>query len=353
MLTPAWFDGVMLFILLFTLFIATTQEKIPNTHWIFTALVAVIAIVQLGFAPITEEVGTDRLNYSYMFSHADELTNYGFRDIGFAYYTQLCHFLTGTDVGGFVITAIIYVGAYIYFCRKANPDRHLYFILLCFLSLGFTNHSYNVLRAGLCIAILLIAISKEQNKYVTLLLFITAVSCHIVALLLILGYVATKYITDTRIWLCLWVVMALALFMGFFDSFEQWGNAMMSLEDDRFEHYLLGNDLDYETGLRIDFIAYSLFPIIVGGYYIYAKKYQDLYYKHLYNTYILCNTCWLVISKMPYNDRFAYLSWFIMPFILLYPILDKSENNIKSKKLIFVLCISIVVGLNIYLKYLR
>jgi O-antigen/teichoic acid export membrane protein len=140
-------------------------------------------------------------------------------------------------------------------------------------------------------AILLIAISKEQNKYVTLLLFITAVSCHIVALLLILGYVATKVITDSRIWLCLWVVMVLALFMGFFDSFEQWGNAMMSLEDDRFERYLLGSSINYETGLRIDFIAYSLFPIIIGGYYTYIKKYKDVFYRHLYNTYIFCNAC--------------------------------------------------------------
>jgi hypothetical protein len=102
--------------------------------------------------------------------------------------------------------------------------------------------------------------------------------------------------------------MVLALFMGFFDSFEQWGNAMMSLEDDRFERYLLGSSINYETGLRIDFIAYSLFPIIIGGYYTYIKKYKDVFYRHLYNTYIFYNAYWLIVSKMPYNDRFAYTS---------------------------------------------
>ena len=41
---PLWFDGIMLFILFFTLFIATTQPQIPRTPKGITFIIAIIAI---------------------------------------------------------------------------------------------------------------------------------------------------------------------------------------------------------------------------------------------------------------------------------------------------------------------
>ena len=150
--------------------------------------------------------------------------------------------------------------------------------------------------------------------------------------------------------------MLVALLVGIFDSFAQYMELFSSMEDERFNRYLSGNDRDYKVGLRLDFITYSLFPIIVGGYYIYKRNYKDEYYIHIYNTYLFCNACWLIFSKMPSNDRIAYLSWVFIPFILLYPILNNAQSAsgfIRNKKILMLGLISITVGVNLFLKYIR
>ncbi len=350
------FDGIMVF-LLYGLLLISPYNKIPKISTHLVIFVGVLAIALLGFAPALEVVGTDRPGYAYMFSHVDEYFGYEYRDFGWTYYLKLCDLLTsGSYTGGFVISAVIYVFANMYFCKRASADGYIFMVLLCFLSLGFTNHHYNVLRSGLCISFLLIAISKGQHKIISILSSIIAVSFHSSGLLVILGYLITSKFRETKFLYAFWGIMLVALFAGIFDSFAQYMEFFSSMEDERFNRYLSGNDRDYNVGLRLDFIAYSLFPIIVGGYYIYKRNYKDEYYIHIYNTYLFSNACWLIFSKMPSNDRIAYLSWFLIPLLLLYPVLNDTQKMgsvIRNKKILLFILISVIVGLNFYLKYIR
>lgn len=350
---PLWFDGIMCLVLLIALFVLITRSKIPKTQFLFIVLIAFVAVCLLGFAPPLEVVGTDRPSYAYMFSHADAYIKSGFKDFGFAYYLKFCDLLTGSVTGGFVISALIYVFGTIYFYKKSSPDIYLYMVLLSFLSLGFTNHHYNVIRSGLCIALLLIAFSKDQKKSLSIIFAFIAITLHSSGLLIVGGYLLTIWLKNTKILYYFWAMMLIALLAGVFDSFEQYYSFFSSLEDNRLDMYLSGNDRDYQVGLRLDFIAYSLFPIIVGGYYIFKIKYKDEYYIHIYNLYLFCNGCWLIISKMPSNDRMAYLSWVFIPFLLLYPIVSDSSNRIQNKKLLIVFFILVISGVNLFLKYLR
>ena len=37
--------------------------------------------------------------------------------------------------------------------------------------------------------------------------------------------------------------------------------------------------------------------------------------------YLYCNSVWLLVIRMAYTDRMAYFSWFLIPFICLYPVI--------------------------------
>lgn len=350
---PLWFDCLMSFVLCVVLFIVATQSKIPDTSKTFGFFLCLVAIFLFGFAPAHEDVGTDRPVYAEMFLYADDTFRSGFRDIGFAFYVKLCDILTGCVTGGFVISAIIYIFSITYFYIKSNPGKFLYLLLLSFLSLEFTNHYYNGLRSGLAISFLLIAFSKGQRKNVSIIFSLLAVSFHISALLVVAAYYITSKYSNTKILLWFWLIMLVALLVGVFNSFEQFAGVFGSMEDRRLNTYLLGSDRGYKVGLRLDFISYSLFPILVGWYYIFKKKVNDVYYIHIYNVYLFCNACWLTISKMPSNNRLAYLSWLFIPFILLYPILHPKNNSLKCKKILMFLLIVIIVGVNLFLKYIR
>lgn len=344
---PELFRISMLVILSFTMFFALTQREIPDTPILFGFIASIAMIYFLGMAPASDEIGLDRLTYEDMFLHSDIYLRDGFRDILFILYAKICYSLCGNSTGCFIISAALYVAAYLYFYKKACPKKYLYLFIIGSLAMGFTSYHYNVLRAGLAIACVLIAISKNQNKYISILFSCLAIGIHATTGLIVFGYIIANKFNNTKYYYLLWVTMLLLLFLGAFNSLSHILTPLTTVADNRFEGYLSGGVSEYQVGLRLDFIIYSLIAIIAGWYYLYLNRYKDSYYIKLYHTYLICNACWLVFNKIPFTDRIAYLSWFLIPIIVLYPLL--SNNNIKHKKSILMAGSLIIVGIAMYI----
>ena len=92
--------------------------------------------------------------------------------------------------------------------------------------------------------------------------------------------------------------------------------------DDRLEGYLI--DVDHSgfshTGFRWDFILYSIMPIWLGYYILVKKGIRNRIYEVLISTYVLANAFWVMIIRAHFSDRFAYLSWFLYPIVIAYPL---------------------------------
>jgi hypothetical protein len=54
---------------------------------------------------------------------------------------------------------------------------------------------------------------------------------------------------------------------------------------------------------------------------------SDPLYARLVNTYLLTNGLWVLVIHASFSNRFAYLSWFMMPWILLYPFVPGKVND--------------------------
>ena len=92
--------------------------------------------------------------------------------------------------------------------------------------------------------------------------------------------------------------------------------------DDRLASYLSG-ELSSDTRFRWDFLFYSAFPVFAGWYFIIKKQFNDKYYYHILNTYLICNAFWILVIRANFSNRFAYLSWFLMAFVIIYPLLKQ------------------------------
>lgn len=92
--------------------------------------------------------------------------------------------------------------------------------------------------------------------------------------------------------------------------------------DDRLS-YLTDYDIGMfsHTGFRWDFLLYSMMPIVLGYYVVIKRGIQDRTYTILLNTYTLANAFWVMVIRANYSNRFAYLSWFMYPIVLAYPLL--------------------------------
>ena len=72
-------------------------------------------------------------------------------------------------------------------------------------------------------------------------------------------------------------------------------------------------------------IIYSLIIIIVGIYHMY-KKNVDFFYTKIFITFIISNIGVILLMNVNQIYRFIYLSWFLSPIILYYPLI---KNNKK------------------------
>ena len=89
------------------------------------------------------------------------------------------------------------------------------------------------------------------------------------------------------------------------------------------------------TGFRWDFLLYSMMPIVLGYYIVMRRGIRNATYEFLLNTYTLSNAFWVMVVRANYSNRFAYLSWFMYPMVLAYPLLkvnvwDKRQGEALS-----------------------
>ena len=63
--------------------------------------------------------------------------------------------------------------------------------------------------------------------------------------------------------------------------------------------------------------------VVVGWFFIFKRGFKDEYYHWIFNTYILTNAFWILIIRAIYSNRFAQLSWFVLPIVLIYPFIKK------------------------------
>ena len=94
--------------------------------------------------------------------------------------------------------------------------------------------------------------------------------------------------------------------------------------DDRLNRYITtqaDEQMFNRTGFRWDFLLYSSIPVIMGYYILFVKKTFNSTYLLLLGTYILSNSFWIMVIRAQYSNRFAYLSWFLYPIVICYPML--------------------------------
>jgi FtsH-binding integral membrane protein len=60
----------------------------------------------------------------------------------------------------------------------------------------------------------------------------------------------------------------------------------------------------------------------MGWYICVKRKIQDNWYNVICMTYCLCNAFWIMVIRSAYSNRFAYLSWFIYPIVIAYPLIN-------------------------------
>ena len=191
----------------------------------------------------------------------------------------------------------------------------------------FWAYGVNGIRNGLGASLFILAMSYVNKPTIMIGIGILACGFHKSIYLMMAASGLAWFIKNSYYYLAGWIAcVGVSYAAGF--RIQNYLATIGLGDDDRFSGYLTGSNMVGEIVqmsmvFRWDFLAYSAIGVAVGSYFIFRQNFKDEYYHWIYNTFLATNAFWVLIIRAAYSNRFAQISWFIMPIVLIYPFLKQ------------------------------
>jgi hypothetical protein len=271
------------------------------------------------------------------------------RDILYRFYVKFCTLIMSSSIY-FFLTASIYIGLTFITYEKILKKEMYAVFLFTVTSFSFFSYGTNTIRAGMAASILLLGVSLlyKQKKIVPVILLLIAIGIHKSFLFPAIALCLSYLYKHTNFYILFWFI---CIIFSFIIGSQIEGYTMsLGFEDERMSSYLQKNKHDIGGIFRWDFFIYGTIPIIWGLYILTKKKLVDNFYTSIFNAYIFVNAIWILVIRMAFTDRFAYLSWIFIPIIIIYPLIKYSEA-FKKRDLAITISFLLNISLTLYLYY--
>lgn len=305
-------------------------------------IISIFFIFFLGQRPYSGYYFVDTANYVEVYNNLGRIqyeTKKG--DIIFNWLFRWFHDQNYSISSFFTFVEFVYIACTSYACYKIFPNRRLAaftFVLACF---SYYSFAVNGIRNGMATSLFLLALvfAKEKKFILTIVISIFAIGIHNSLYLPVGALIIAFFVPSTKLYINIWFIcILLSLFIS--DTMEFIFQNIGFLETGRNYQYLTESNLDdywKERGYRWDFLLYSSVPIYIGYFFYIKKKIRDTFYTLVLNIYIICNSFWILVIRAPYTNRFAYLSWFLYGFVVMYPLLTAPYVRHRKRYISFAL----------------
>lgn len=230
-------------------------------------------------------------------------------------------------VGYFLTIEIGYIGFMLLANWKLLWENVWLAMLFAFSAFSFFTFGTNGLRNGLAcsmvmVAIVFVATEKKYGWAVAVGMCVLALGVHRSTMLPIMCLLAAATVVkDTKTALYFWIAsIPISLVAGsavtnYFASWE-FDERMASYGKEAVE----GSGFSH-VGFRWDFLLYSAMPVWLISYIVFQRNIKDRAFHIISTVYLLSNAFWVMVCRSSFSNRFAYLSWFIYPLVIAYPMI--------------------------------
>ncbi|MBU8883062.1 EpsG family protein [Kaistella sp. DKR-2] len=306
----------------------------------------VLMIAYIGMRPVNFRFG-DMVIYNQGYAH---LQGGGTMDITkdylFNYFMIFCAKIMPASMF-FLLIDVIYVIPCYLFSKKYFGHYWLYAFFLFIASFSFWSYGTNGLRNGMATAVFIWGlIYYHDRKWLMYLLFTVSIGLHSSLIIPVAAFFAAGVIKNPKMFFYIWLLcIPLSIAGGGF-----WTNLFGSIGlggDTRAADYLNADAVSdlaksegttfSSTGFRWDFVLYSASAVFAGWYFILKKKLTDQFYIRLWGTFMIANAFWILVIRAAFSNRFAYLSWFLMAPVIIYPFVKYRFSATQNRSLAYVI----------------
>lgn len=335
--TPAYYY-ILLIIVVITFFrsnsIAINASKNLGSIKTQAGLLLLFVLVHMGLRPISYRFG-DMIIYNQSYeNYVSGMPFIPSSDIVFEYFMYNCSQVM-TASSFFLLCTLLYVLPLWAACVKWFKAYHYYAFLALVASFSFWAFGTNGIRNGIATSVFLYALSRDKIVFKVLFVLI-AIGFHKSLVIPTAALILTYFYADPKKYFYGWLAcIPLSLIAGGF-----WEGLFAGLMADDRVSYLTGTNEQGEfssTGFRWDFLLYSASAVYAAYFFIFKKKFIDPTYNRLVCIYLAANGFWILVIRANFSNRFAYLSWFMMGIIIVYPFLTKIQVKNQHRVLATVL----------------
>ncbi|BAX82633.1 EpsG family protein [Labilibaculum antarcticum] len=279
-------------------------------------------ILYMGLRPVSGKYFGDMRTYERYFLHFENGGAFlHSSDLGFWLFMKAVSKVVSLNVF-FLVCAMLYLIPPFLALKRWHPNHYFLALLIYIASMSFWTYGTNGIRAGLGTSLFIWGLSYRSHPIKMLGILILSVLFHKSMLLPLVALGLTFLYNKPKYYLWFWFLsIVLSVTMG-----GVWVNLFSSLGfgDDRLAGYLTSTeyaDQFSSTGFRWDFLLYSFMAVFAGYLYIFRYNFKDKFYHQIFNTYLISNAFWIMVIRASFSNRFAYLSWFMMAIVIIYPLL--------------------------------
>lgn len=197
---------------------------------------------------------------------------------------------------------------------------------------SFFSYGVNGIRQGIATSLVILGIALGKKRLAAAVILAIASGMHKSVLIIIVAYIVTSFLKPPIFYSLVWLFCFLVSFVYGQSLSVFILGVLPTIDEARAENYLLGQGQD-RGGFRIDFILYSILPVIITYILGDPKIKSEPFYRRLLSTYLLVNSFWLLSMYAAYSNRFAYLSWCLLPWLVIYPFIPNSKSDFVKARL--------------------
>lgn len=277
----------------------------------------------IGSRPI--DIGIDTANYQYIFYY-DGLEGTG--DVFFRYlnlfFNKYFSFESYLIVCGLLYTMCPLIAFRILFKEKFFLAYILFLISPYFMQMGI-----NVMRNGIAASIFLIflaSVYKRNSTKFNSLFFLSSIFTHLSLLIVGIVFYFSKYFNYIKLLFVIWTVAIVFSLLKL--NFVGKLIAVLPLVGPRFGNYV--NNYSENVSWN-SFLIYGISPVFLAMYFILYKRFEDVFYNKIVATYLVVHICYVFLIHMKFAERVGYLAEFMMPLLIIFPLIKGAININKIR----------------------
>ena len=339
MIPAAYYQNIYLFIVtLMTLYAMSLYSKMgkqnntKNASKTITFLLLLFLIWFIGTRPIDGVYFQDMANYSHsyeMFIGDNFLFEWNTTNLIWDNFFIWMASRSVSFTTWLLIVATAYFGL-MYIASRKLFDKDVLLAFVVYLG-AFSTFSYgtNGMKAGVAASLFLVAIAYRDKLWISIPVALLTLGIHHSMIMVITAYFLVLFVKNPKYYFVGWIICLIiaALHISFFQVL------FASFSDESGSEYLSATEETsiIRIGFRPDFILYSAVPIYSGYQMLNKYHFKSTTYSFILRLYILTNSIWMLCMYASFTNRIAYLSWFMYPFVLLYPFVSREKNQFQGK----------------------